>query len=243
MKAEDRAEAAGLLRRARSGALATALADDGGRPYASLVTLALDLDGSPIFLFSALSDHTKNLSCDDRASLLVEEASRHANPQTGPRITLVGRVLGDDTPRLRRRFLARHPGSELYAGFADFRIFRLTVERVHFVGGFGRARWLTAADVLADRAAADAIAAREEEFLDQINAQGEAVDLMASHLLGRRGQGWRLVGVDPAGLDLARGASSARLTFPRPAADADDLRVLLAEQTDAARRQGRSDPG
>ena len=233
-----KSEAAALLRRARSGALATALADDGGRPYASLVTVALDLDGSPIFLFSDLSDHTKNLATDPRASLLVEEASRHANPQTAPRVTLVGRIDRDETPRLRRRFLARHPSATPYAGFADFHVFRMTVERVHYVGGFGRARWLAAADLLADRAAADALAACEEDVLARMNDDhADAVELIASRLLGRRGGGWRLVGLDPAGADFRRGASFARLAFPRPVTDAESLIALLAEQAHEARRR------
>ncbi len=231
-------EAASVLRRARSGALATALADDDGRPYVSLVTVGLDLDGSPIFLFSDLSDHTKNLAADARASLLVEEASRHANPQTAPRVTLVGRVDSDDAPRLRRRYLARHPSASFYAGFADFHIFRMTVERVHYVGGFGRARWLDAADLLAPRAAADALALCEEDMLARINDEhAEAIQLMAGHLLGRRGDGWEIFGLDPAGADLRRGTSFARLTFPRPATDADSLAALVTEQADEARRR------
>lgn len=231
-------EAAALLRRARSGALATALTSDQGRPYASLVTVALDVDGSPVFLFSELSDHTKNLAVDGRASLLIEEASRHTNPQTGPRITLVGRVDRDAEPRLRRRYLARHPSASLYAGFADFHVFRMTVEHVHFVGGFGRARWLGAADLLADRAAADAIAGCEENLLLRMNGECAAdVTLLALHLLNRRGNGWQIVGVDPAGADLRRGAAFARLQFPHPATDGDGLATLLAEQVDAARRR------
>ncbi len=191
----------------------------------------------PIFLFSDLSDHTKNLAADARASLLVEEASRHANPQTAPRVTLVGRIARDDEPRLRRRFLARHPGAAFYAGFADFHVFRMTIERVHYVGGFGRARWLAAADVLADRAAADALAACEDDVLARLNAEhADAVQLIATRLLGRRGTGWRIIGVDPAGVDFRRGASLARLAFPRPATDAESLVTLLLEQADEARR-------
>jgi putative heme iron utilization protein len=231
-------EPAALLRRALSGALATALADDGGRPYVSLVTVGLDLDGSPIFLFSDLSDHTKNLASETRASLLVEEASRHANPQTAPRVTLVGRIDRDEAPRLRRRFLARHPSASLYAGFADFHVFRMTIERVHYVGGFGRARWLGAAGLLADRTAADALAGCEEDVLARMNGESaEAVELMAVHLLHRRGRGWQMIGLDPAGADFRRGATFARLAFPRPATDADSLAALLAEQAEEAQRR------
>ena len=41
--------------------------------------------------------------------------------------------------RVRRRFLARHPKSELYAGFGDFSFWRLNVVSAHLNGGFARA--------------------------------------------------------------------------------------------------------
>ena len=221
-----------LVRRARCGALATALAAGDGWPYVSLVTLACDSDLSPILLLSNLADHTRNLRADARASLMVEEASRRANPQTGARVTLVGRVVADAEPRLRRRFLARHPGAALYADFADFHVFRLVIENAHYVGGFGRAQWLAAADLLHGEAAA-AIAACEEATLATANAEHPAaIALLASRLLGLPGQGWRLVGIDPDGCDLRRRSRLARLSFARPATDAamlwEELHRLFA---------------
>ena len=241
MTAEDAAALAtaparALLRRQRSGALATALAEDGGRPYASLVTFACDCDGSPILLFSTLADHTRNLATDARASLLIEDASRRANPQTGPRLSLIGRIEPDPDPRLRRRFLARHPGAALYADFPDFRFFRMTVERGHWVGGFARARWISADRLLSAAGAAAAIADAEPSVLEHMNADhAEAIDLYASRLLRRAGTGWRMVAVDPEGCDLAHGASVARLGFPAPAADAQALRGILVELAAQAR--------
>lgn len=212
-------EARALVRRARCGALATLFAGDDGRPYVSLVTLACDCDLSPILLLSDLADHTRNLSRDARASLLVEEASRRANPQTGARVSLIGRVVADATPRLRRRFLARHPGAAVYSDFADFHIFRLIVERAHHVGGFGRAQWLTGEAILSP-AGAEAIAAGEEEILTEANREhGETITMLARHLLGLRGDGWQLAGVDPDGCDLRRGSTLARLPFADPATD------------------------
>jgi heme oxygenase (biliverdin-IX-beta and delta-forming) len=238
---QEKAEAAGkarmLLRSRRSAALATALADAAQWPYASLVTVACDVDGSPVLLLSGLADHTRNLAVDPRASLLFEDAGRRVNPQTGPRLTLLGRVLPDPEPRLRRRFLARHAGAAMYAGFADFRIFRMTVERAHWVGGFAQARWLDAGAVLADAAAAQAIGAAEAGVLDRMNADhGEAIDLYATRLLGRAGSGWRMAAVDPDGCDLVRReVAHARLPFPRPAGDADGLRAILVELAARAR--------
>ncbi len=217
-----------LIRRARAGMLSTALASDGGRPYGSLVSVAFDCDLSPLFLFSDLSDHTRNLGQDDRASLLIEEAARLKNPQTGPRATLVGRVARTAEERHRRRFLARHPEAAMYAGFADFHVYRMGVERIHYVGGFARAQWMTAGKVAGDGAAAKAIAEAEEAILAHMNADhAAAVDHYATALLGRTGRGWTMTGIDPDGADLRLGGRFARLEFDQPIADRDAARREL----------------
>ena len=230
------AAARGLMRRARSAALATSLRDEDGRPYVSLVTVACDCDGSPLLLLSDLADHTRNLAADPRASLLFEAASRRANPQTGPRVTVLGRIERSDHERHRRRFLARHPGAALYAGFADFGCYRMTVERAHFVGGFARARWLTGSDIVLDGNTAEATAEAEPGILAHMNADhAEAVGLYANRLLGRRGEGWTMIAVDPEGCDLGRGSVLARLDFPRLAADPASVREILVALAARAR--------
>jgi putative heme iron utilization protein len=230
------AAARGLMRRARSAALATSLRDENGRPYVSLVTVACDCDGSPLLLLSDLADHTRNLGADPRASLLFEAASRRANPQTGPRVTVLGRIERSEDERHRRRFLARHPAGGLYAGFADFACYRMTVERAHFVGGFARAKWLTGSDLVLDCDTAQGIAEAESGILAHMNADHtEAVELYAHRLLGRRGEGWTMVAVDPEGCDLGRGSVLARLNFPRLAADPGSVREILVALATLAR--------
>src|SRR4029079_19750419 len=135
-----------LIRRCDRAALATALPGDGGNwPYASLVLVAVDHDLSPILLLSDLAEHTKAIAADDRVSLLFDGTHGLDQPLTGPRVTLVGRAALSDDARLARRFLARHPDAEMYAGFKDFHFYRVAVERAHLVAGFGKIRWLSTA--------------------------------------------------------------------------------------------------
>jgi putative heme iron utilization protein len=232
-KALDMARAARrLVRTARSATLATTMRPDGGgpagAPYASLVTVACDWAGQPIMLLSHLAEHTRNLIEDPRAALLVEAASRRHNPQTGPRVTLTGAVSTTTGPALAARFLARHPEAKAYAGFADFGFFRMTVERAHYVGGFARARWMNSDLVLSDARAAATISAAEEAILEEVNRdRGEAIDRCARRLLGRRGAGWTMTGIDPDGCDLVRNGRFARLDFDDPANDGAQARAAL----------------
>ncbi|MSO53925.1 MAG: DUF2470 domain-containing protein [Rhodospirillales bacterium] len=229
------------MRSARAVVLATALRatrGDAGFPYASLVTVAWDVDGSPVFLFSSLADHTRNLAKDSRASLLVEAALALPRPETGPRISLLGRITRSDDERHRRRYLARHPDAAAYAGFGDFAVYRMQLERARYVGGFASAKWLDGADLLAPKGAAAAIAACETDVIAHMNADhGEALDLYANVLLGRGGKGWRMIALDPEGLDLARRGRWARLSFPSSVATAMDCRntlIALAKKARAA---------
>ena len=90
-----------------------------------------------------------------------------------------------DEPRVRRRFLARHPKSELYAGFADFSFWRLDVVSAHLNGGFARAADLKAADVLTDMADAESLIDAEAGAIAHMNDDhAEAVRLYATRLLG-----------------------------------------------------------
>jgi putative heme iron utilization protein len=231
--------ARGLMRRARSASLATALASDDGWAYASLVTVACDCDGGPLLLLSDLAEHTRNLAGDNRASLLFEAASGRANPQTGPRVSVLGRIERSDVPRHRQRFLARHPSAALYAGFGDFSVYKMTVERAHYVAGFGRAHWVGADALLVGAGAAEDIAAGEPRILELMNTvrTGDAT-LYASRLLDRRGDGWVITAIDPDGCDLRRGNTLARLDFPRTAENTEDLQTVLDALADKARSAG-----
>lgn len=223
-----------LMRACGKAALATLLGEDGW-PYASLVTVATAQDGSPLLLLSRLSDHTRNVAAEPRVSLLFDGSEGFANPQEGPRATVLGRAAVSDDPADRARFLARHPGAALYAGFADFAVYRVAPARVHFVGGFARAVWLDRGLTVAPDAAA-AMAAAEAGIVGHMNADhADAIDLCAQRLLGAAGDGWRLSGADADGCDLRRGDAVLRLDFPQPVAGPDEARRALVALVSAAR--------
>ena len=175
-----------------------------------------------------------------RASLLLA-ASGKGDPLAHPRLTLLGsfvRVARDDTrePRLRRRFLARHPKSELYAGFADFSFWRLDMVSAHLNGGFARAADLTAADLLTDISGAQDLIDAEESAIAHMNADhADAVRLYATKLLRADDGPWRLTGLDPDGLDLALGDATLRLPFPQRVTNAEQLRKVVVELAQQAR--------
>jgi putative heme iron utilization protein len=236
---DPKAVAKGLLRATRAGALAT-IDRNTGHPFASLVNVATDVDGSALILVSRLSTHTANLEVDGRASLLLASAGK-GDPLAHPRLTLLGsfaQIAREDPelPRIQRRFLARHPKSELYAGFGDFSFWRLQTVSAHLNGGFARAADLKAADVMTDIAGAENLIGAEEGAVAHMNDDhAEAVRLYATKLLGAEDGPWRLTGLDPDGLDLARGDATLRLRFPQRVVNAEQLRKVVVELAAKAR--------
>jgi len=227
-RADQAAQSRLLIRRARAAMLSTAQKSKDGWPYGSLVSVALDCDLSPLMLFSGLSDHTRNLDADNRASLLFEETSHLKNPQTGPRVTVMGKISKTTDKRHARRFLARHPEASLYAGFGDFNFYRMKMDRIHLVGGFGQAVWMKAVHILPDAKAAAAVAKAETGVLEHMNSDHpDAVDHYANALLGLKGKGWKMTGIDPDGLDLRRGGRFARLAFDAPVTSRAAIREEL----------------
>ncbi len=219
-----------LIRSRDHAALATLL---DGRPYVSLVATACDSDASPLLLLSDLAQHTKNLLAGPLMSLLFEATAGLPDPLAGPRLSVLGHAERVDDPRLAARFAARHPASEGYAGFADFHLYRVGIERGHLVAGFGRIAWIEAED-LRFHADASALAAAETEIVRHMNDDhAEAIALYAERLLGRQGGDWRMTGIDPEGCDLRREGETARLDFAAPVltpAAARRVLVALAEE-------------
>lgn len=226
-----------LMRACRSASLSTGLAISDGWPYGSLVTVAVDQDASPLLLFSGLSDHTRNLDADNRASLLFAAPVRHRNPQRGPRVTVLGTVRKTRKPEHARRFLTLHPEAEMYAGFGDFDFYRMRIERAHWVGGFAQAQWIRGRDVVVPVGAAKALGESATGICEHMNTDhADTVELYAHKLLKRRGRGWRMAGIDADGADLERDGRFARLAFPDAIADAAGARVVLVALAADARR-------
>jgi heme iron utilization protein len=223
-----------LLREARSGALAT-LMPGSGDPYCSLVNVATAADGAPLLLISRLAVHTKNILADARVSLMLDER-KAGDPLEGARIMLMGTAAATDDAQTRRRYLARHPEAEMFAGFADFSFYRTELKAAHLVAGFGRIVDLKPADFLTDLTGAEALVEAEADICAHMNGDhADAVRLYATKLLGAPEAPWRCVGCDPEGLELQHELTALRLPFPRCIAAPGVLRQVLKQMAQEAR--------
>ena len=237
---EIAAAARRLIRSSKRATLATSLARDSW-PYASFVMVACAQDASPLLLISDLAEHTRNLASDPRASILFDGTIGLDVPLNGLRATVLGPVERCDHSAMLDRYVRRHPDAKSYLALGGFHLYQMTIERAHVVAGFGAIEWLSADQVVFDVGPHGALAADEVDIVQHMNEDhADLVMLYATRLLGHTGEGWKMTGIDPEGVDLSRGSNIARVEFNRMVSDSIAARKALVELAAKARLAGRS---
>ena len=203
------------------------------------MTVAFD-DGNPVFLISGLAEHTKNLERDPRASLLVAEGGA-ADPLANGRVTLIGpctRVEGDGGSA-RAAFLAAHPNSSYYAGFRDFSFWKLRVDHVRYIGGYGRMSWISDADWRV--AEPDPLAPSAAGMIAHMNADHADAVVLYCKAFSRATEttAASMTGVDRYGFEMsamtAKGPRPVRVAFEKPVSTPEDVRATLIAMLKDAR--------
>ena len=121
-----------------------------------------------------------------------------------------------------------------YAGFADFRVYRLEPTAVRYVGGFGRMSWVAAADYRG--AAPDPLRSHAEGILQHMNDDHADALLAFCRVLAGRAEvtAARMVGVDRYGFDVLASAPEAtpramRFGFDTPVDSSDAVRLAMID--------------
>lgn len=213
-----------------------------GHPYGSLVLFAIH-DDDLVLLVSDLAQHTQNMQHDQRVSVLVAEAGPD-NPLALGRITLVGharRTEGDERETLKSTFVQTHPNAKFYADFGDFGIWRITIDKARYIGGFGRMTWL-GAESWSD-ATPDPIAPHATGILEHMNSDhadllplyctafSKATEVLEATMTGVDRYGFEMQAVTPDG------PRPIRVAYPEEATTPDAVRaqlVALAKQARAS---------
>jgi len=231
-----------LVTSATRGALSTLAADPEGYPYGSVASYGLDDRGNPLFFVSLMAEHTQNAMRDPRASLLVAEpVPEGADPLASGRVTLMGllaTVADDDRPTARDRYLEANPTAAFYIDFGDFTFYRLDVQSMRYVGGYGRMSWVEAAQYAA--AEPDPLVGAAAGIIEHMNDDhADAQVLFCSYLLDRPETteatmsavdryGFEMIAVSPAG------RAAVRLGFPEECTTGDEVRqAMIALVTEA----------
>ena len=212
-----------------------------GDPWASFVTYGL-LGGSPVLCVSQLAEHGRNLTADPRASLSIVAPGAVADPLASARITLAGVVekpVGDELAAARDAHVAAVAAAKYYIDYSDFSVWVLRIQRVRWVGGYGRMDSASAADYAA--AQPDPITPHAAGAIEHLNADHATGLADMARALGGfpDAQSAVCTGIDRYGLDLKvstpRGQAYTRAGFGTALTSMDQLRSAAAELVHRAR--------
>jgi putative heme iron utilization protein len=232
-------EARTIAASTNTGTLATLT--DTGDPWASFVTYGL-LGGAPVLCVSNLAEHGRNLAGDPRASIAIVAPSSESDPLASARVTLAGLVeapTGDELSEARDAHLAAVAAAKYYIDYSDFTLWVLRVQRVRWVGGYGRMESTTGEDYSA--AAPDPVAPNAARAIAHLNADhADSLAEMARALGGYPDTtAATCTGADRYGLDLRltteRGIAYTRIGYAKPIDGYDQLRSATVELARRAR--------
>ncbi|MCP9274675.1 HugZ family pyridoxamine 5'-phosphate oxidase [Mycolicibacterium arenosum] len=233
-------EARTIAASTNTGTLASLTAT--GDPWASFITYGL-LGGAPVLCVSNLAEHGRNLAGDPRASIAIVAPATESDPLANSRITLAGEVeqpSGDELAAARQAHLDAVPAAKYYVDYSDFTLWVLRVQRVRWVGGYGRMDSATAQDYAA--AEPDPVKPSSAGAVEHLNADhADALAAMARTLGGYPDTVSALcTGADRYGLDLKvtaeRGIAYTRVGYAAPIDSLGELRKAAVELTHRARQ-------
>jgi putative heme iron utilization protein len=144
-----------------------------------------------------------------------------------------------------------NPSASYYIEFGDFVFYRLSVESIRYVGGYGRMSWVDAAAYAT--AEADPLAGSATGIIEHMNADhADAQVLYCRHLAGYPDTtSASMSSVDRYGFEMIaitpNGRHAVRLGFPEPCIDANQVGAMVSLITEAApqvptTRHRRSEP-
>lgn len=246
-EAAERDDPAGHARRwlleSTSGTLSTLSTTNGleGWPFGSIVPYALDGRGRPILLTARIALHTKNAKADSRASLFVHQADVEGDPQAGWRITVCGRLetIQDATEiaDANARYVEKVPSATSYFGTHDFEYWRLSVDRVRYIGGFGKICWIDGKEVTRDPVGGG-IEKASARIVEHMNADhAENMREMCRGLYRFSPEQVKMTAVDRTGFFVSTNAPERLLHFSfQREVDADGVREAVIDVLKRARK-------
>lgn len=227
----------------RTVATLATLSDD-GTPWASMVVYGSLPDGSPVISVSTLSEHGRNLHSDYRASLsIIADEGPAGDPLDRGRLTLAGTFIEPTDKQLlkvaEQAYIEKVPAGRIFTGFDDFTTYLLKIDRIRWVGGYGRMETVALADFQA--AEVDPVVHNAPGAVRHLNEDhSDALLLMAQNLAGYTdATAAKCQRIDRYGLDMQintpRGIGYSRVAFPHPAKHSGDLRSASVELVGLAR--------
>lgn len=208
-----------------------------GAPFGSVSTVMLTDTGDVIFYVSDIAQHARNLEHDNRLSITLYHQASAGDQNTEARLTLNGqaqKLSYEQAADYEGRYFRLFPAAEAYKQAHDFYFWKMPVEHIRFIGGFGEIFWLTEQEW---QQAAPAWQAQDElAMVVHMNEDhADACELITLQHSGQRGAA-RMLTVYPDGCHFMQAERLFFVPFAAPCANAQEVRKALVQLTQQARQ-------
>jgi putative heme iron utilization protein len=234
-------EAKKFLRSTHSGLLSTISSKFDGYPFGSVAPFVLGHDCQPVILISNIAEHTKNIVSNPKVSLLVFSGAEDL--QANARLTLLGYAIKieKNDADLKARYLRYLPQAASYFDMHDFAFYRIKIEQVRYIGGFGKMSWMNSDELLTQPPSdISLLASQETGIIEHMNAD-HAGSLIAycKYFHQLEVSEAKMLGIDRDGFDLKasfeRNDRILRFDFEQPIQDALSARAALVQMSKSAK--------
>ena len=224
-----------------TGTLCTFALKPEGFPYGSFVIHAVH-DNNPVFLISAIAEHTANLMKNSKASFLVCANSGAGNPLAHARATLIGecrKVEAHEIDSVKKTFLDKHPSAKHYVDFKDFSFWKLHTDSVRYIGGFGNMSWVDSEAWYSSEP--DPIAPVSEDIIQHMNKDhSDTMHLYCqTYTRAHNVESVKMTAIDRYGFDMQvlieEASHPIRLGFEKPIKNAEEARMEMVRLAKEAR--------
>ncbi|KAK9097495.1 hypothetical protein Sjap_022992 [Stephania japonica] len=213
-----------------------------GYPFGSLVDFAPDPMGHPIFSFSPLAIHTRNLLADPRCTVVVQIPGWSG--LSNARVTIFGDVYPlpvDHQEWAHKQYVAKHHqgASQQWGNFHYFRMQNISSD-IYFIGGFGTVAWVDVKEY--ENVQPDKIAINgAEQNLKELNAifSKPLKELLSAEI---EVDDAALISIDSKGVDI-RVRQGAQFNIQRLAFDSGHTVETLEEAKAALQKLLSKDGG
>jgi putative heme iron utilization protein len=227
-------EARLMLRAHRYGALCTLSKKFDGYPFGSITPYLVGHDGSLLILISTLAEHTKNILCDPRVSLITHD---HRDPhiQAQGRVTFIGNAEPEpNREQVGIRYLRYFPEAHTYLAMHDFSFYRIRPIAIRFIGGFGRIHWVDMENYAVQPCP---LIEDESAVIAHMNSDHQTAMRNYCKLFHQcTAVDVTMLGIDVDGFDVRSDGMVLRFDFPQPVTDAGQARSILVDMARAAKQ-------
>jgi len=228
-KTEQAAKQARALFYSQSyGVLSTHSTDLAGYPFGSITPYCLDSLGQPVILISSIAQHTRNISSDNKVSLLCHDTLA-TDPQASARATYIGDAVLLNDEEMAERYYRYFPESRDFHRTHDFSFYTITLKRLRYIGGFGQIHWVEPDNFLSEApfSHADENGMIEHMNHDHLEAIQHYCELFNIEIDADNPA--TLIGIDANGFHLISANKINRIEFEQAVTNAMEVRTALVE--------------